>query len=165
MKRSLIPAICSCALAAMSAATLGHWYAMREFRRTFTDPAVWSIPNPIPNPRTPLVAAYAPVQSAPLAGLLSVTNPASSAPSAPPSSAQKEFFVSLLDEMKQLKQANGALCDQMAETNRDLMQLEFRVDTQSASFRPLPITEELSSLDPSSLDTSNPGPGVLPPAP
>ena len=163
MKRSLIPAICSCALAAMAAAALGHWCAMRDFRRTFTGPAVWSTPTP--TPIAPLVAACAPVQSTPLAAPLSVTNHASPASNVPPSSAQREFFESMLDEMKQLKQTNVALRDQMAETNRDLMQLEFRVDTQSASFRPLPITEELSSLDTSSLDTSDPGPGVLPPAP
>ena len=163
MNLSLIPAICSCALAAMSAATLGHWCTMRDFRRSFTDPAVWSTPNRTPT--APLVAACAPVQSAPLAAPLSVASHASTAPNVPPSTAQKELFEVLLDEMRQLKQTNVALRDQMAETNRDLMQLEFRVDTQSASFRPLPITEDFSSLDSSSLDTSNPGPGVLPPAP
>ena len=45
--------------------------------------------------------------------------------------------------------------------DRDLLQLEFRVDTQSASFRPLPVTENFSTLDTSTLDTSDPG--VLPP--
>jgi len=79
---------------------------------------------------------------------------AAPAPAAEPSAAQKEFFESLLDEMKQLKKTNLALRDQMAETNRDLMKLEFRVDTQSASFRPLPVTEDVSSLDTTSLDTS-----------
>jgi hypothetical protein len=55
----------------------------------------------------------------------------------------------------------------MAETNRDLMKLEFRVDTHSESFRPLPVTEDLSTLNASSLDTSTREslPGVLPARP
>jgi hypothetical protein len=45
----------------------------------------------------------------------------------------------------------------MAETNRDLMKLEFRVDTHSESFRPMVVSEER-------IDTSfEDGPGVLPP--
>jgi hypothetical protein len=45
----------------------------------------------------------------------------------------------------------------MAETNRDLMKLEFRVDTHSESFRPLQVNEE-------PIETSfEAAPGVLPP--
>jgi hypothetical protein len=46
----------------------------------------------------------------------------------------------------------------LAETNRDLMKLEFRVDTHSESFRPLPVTEDqpFTNLDGDDI-------GVLPP--
>jgi hypothetical protein len=64
--------------------------------------------------------------------------------------------------MKQLKNENSTLRDQMAETNRDLMKLEFRVDTHSESFRPLPPTTEEPILDAPVIDDS---PGVLPPRP
>ena len=59
--------------------------------------------------------------------------------------------------MEKLQNQNQDLLDQMAETNRDVMKLEFRVDTHSESFRPMPVSEER-------LDTSfDSGPGVLPP--
>ena len=64
--------------------------------------------------------------------------------------------------MKQIKRENTTLRDQMAETNRDLMKLEFRVDTHSESFRPLPTTEDEVTLEPPLIDE---GPGVLPPRP
>ena len=43
---------------------------------------------------------------------------------------------------QRLGKSNESLRDQLAELNRDLMQLEFRVDTHSESFRPLPVNEE-----------------------
>ena len=59
--------------------------------------------------------------------------------------------------MEALQNQNRDLLDQVAETNRDVMKLEFRVDTHSESFRPMPVNEER-------LDTSfEDGPGVLPP--
>ena len=150
MKSSLIPISCSLVLATLSGAALSHWWSLREFASTLTAP-----------PARP--TAHAPLNTCPPPALPSL--PSSTAlvasqavPPAKPAAAQKEFFELLLDEMKQLKQTNLTLRDQMAETNRDLMQLEFRVDTQSASFRPLPVTENLSILDTSSLDTSDPNP-------
>ena len=51
--------------------------------------------------------------------------------------------------MASMETQNRDLLDQVAETNRDLMKLEFRVDTHSESFRPLPVSEDqpFSSLD------------------
>ena len=70
---------------------------------------------------------------------------------------QKQFFESLVSRMESLQNQNRDLLDQLAETNRDLMKLQFRVDTHSESFRPLPVSEDrpFTSLD----DTI----GVLPP--
>ncbi|KAB2639586.1 MAG: hypothetical protein DVB26_06720 [Verrucomicrobia bacterium] len=158
MKSSLIPIICSLVLATLSGAALSHWWSLREFSGVFTDPAHAPAMIPVAAAGTRITMVTQATPPAKLAASQSVP-----APPAKPTAAQKEFFESLLDEMKLLKQTNLALRDQMAETNRDLMQLEFRVDTQSASFRPLPVTENLSVLDTSTLDTSDSGPGVLPP--
>lgn len=54
----------------------------------------------------------------------------------------KETFDLLLAEIRRLGESNETLRDQLAEMNRDLMQLEFRVDTHSESFRPLPVAED-----------------------
>ncbi|MEI7910389.1 MAG: hypothetical protein WCK77_12190 [Verrucomicrobiota bacterium] len=172
MKRSAIPMSCSLALATLSGAVVSHWWSNREFAGIL---AHSPLPAAAHAPATPFsaIAALAPAtpatQPVPLANPRAVASqPAPASTASTPSAAQKEFFESLLDEMKQLKKTNLALRDQMAETNRDLMQLEFRVDTQSASFRPLPVSEDLSSLDTSSLDSAifdspDAGPGVLPP--
>lgn len=74
-----------------------------------------------------------------------------------PDPAQKNSYEAVLKKMETLQNENRDLVDQMAETNRDMMKLEFRVDTHSESFRPLPTSEAQS-------DTSfDDGPGVLPP--
>ena len=63
----------------------------------------------------------------------------------------------LIAKMDGLQTQNRDLLDQLAETNRDLMKLEFRVDTHSESFRPMPVSEERRFT---SVDEE---PGVLPP--
>jgi hypothetical protein len=157
MKPSAIPITCGMALAVMSAAVLSHGWSLAKFAA-----AVGTAPRPVPA----LAAAACPTlpNASPS---LRPRLPAPQAATTAPAPAQKEFFESLLDEIKQLKQGNLALRDQRAETNRDLMKLEFRVDTHSESFRPLPVTEDLSTLDASSLDTSTREslPGVLPARP
>jgi hypothetical protein len=154
---------CSLALAAMSAAVISHWWSLEKFTAAMGDtPALAAPPSPVITP----VASQIPITDT----AASASSQSTPAPTASPSAAQKEFFEVLLDEVKQLKKSNLALRDQMAETNRDLMKLEFRVDTHSESFRPLPVTEDVSTLDTSTLDTSTfdssaPGnsAGVLPP--
>jgi len=171
MKHSTIPMICGLALAALAGAALSHWWSLGEFSGVLASQPRLAPPGESPVTVVKPLAAVAPLaQPAPLPESKVLAGQSAPAPAAVPSAAQKEFYESLLDEMKQLKKTNLALRDQMAETNRDLMQLEFRVDTQSASFRPLPVTEDLSTLDTTSLDTSaldssapDAGPGVLPP--
>jgi hypothetical protein len=152
MKRSTIPMTCSLALAAMSGSVVSHWWSLREFGPVLGNPA--RLASPHSSVITPAT------QAAPLADSKLVASQPVPVTPAVPSAAQQEFYESLLDEMKQLKKTNLALSDQMAETNRDLMTLEFRVDTHSASFRPLPVTEDLTTLDATAPDED---PGVLPP--
>lgn len=155
MKRSTIPMTCSLALAAMSGSVASHWWSLREFSPVLGSPAR------LASPHSPAITPAPPPADAKLVASHSTpATPAAPAAAAAPSTAQQEFYESLLDEMKQLKKTNLALSDQMAETNRDLMKLEFRVDTHSASFRPLPVTEDLTTLDATAPDED---PGVLPP--
>ncbi len=67
--------------------------------------------------------------------------------SAPTDSDLKQLLAELVSQ-------NGYLRDQIAETNRDMMELQFRVDSHSEQFRPLEVADEL---------TYDPTIGVLPP--
>ncbi|MCX6880037.1 MAG: hypothetical protein NTW21_40480 [Verrucomicrobia bacterium] len=164
MKSSAIPLTCCLTLAALSGAVLSHWWSLREFGTAASNaprpalarsPVSTPVTQPTSFPDAKVLASQPPPAPAPAPAPIPAT-------AAAPSAAQREFFESLLDEMKQLKQANLALRDHIAETNRDLMKLEFRVDTHSESFRPLPVTEEEATLD--TMAPSD-GPGVLPPRP
>lgn len=145
MKPTLIPTFCSAALVAMCTAGLEHWWSLRQFANLQTEVAR-TLPTNFP--LTPAITA--PKE---LVQTIASTQPQPETVTAP----QKEFFEALLAEVKKLRNENLNLVDQMAETNRDLMKLEFRVDTHSESFRPLPVSQERSDT---SLDG---GPGVLPP--
>lgn len=131
---------CTTALAAMSAAGLSHWWSVRQFV------AVVEAGLPISNLVKPeLSHSVAPVQSVPLttSGLLSKQS--NQLPVAQPADiglSQKEFYEALITKMQGIQNQNRDLLDQLAETNRDLMKLEFRVDTHSESFRPLPTSEQ-----------------------
>ena len=46
----------------------------------------------------------------------------------------------------ELRNINVALQEQLSETNRDLNELQFRVDTHSESFRPLRASSNEASL-------------------
>ena len=48
----------------------------------------------------------------------------------------------LTNENQNLRDEQVQLREQVAETNRDLSHLQFRVDTHSESFRPLRVTED-----------------------
>jgi len=135
-----LPILCGAAVACMSAAGLSHWWSVRQFIAVVDSglPIAISKPSPISSPAPPSVAM--------------AESPRSDSPP-----AQKEFYEALLTEMKKLRTENRDLLDQMAETNRDVMKLEFRVDTHSESFRPLPVSEERFDT---TFDDSE---GVLPP--
>lgn len=148
MKTSTIPVICSVALTATLAAGVSHWWSVRQFVTAFHDglPAL-TIPDSTPAATQPQALAKAVISADPKG---TVSPPA-------PDPNQQEFYNALITKIKSVENQNRDLLDQMAETNRDLMQIQFRVDTHSESFRPLPVGEEqpFTSLDD--------GMGVLPP--
>lgn len=161
MKHSSIPMLCSLALVAMCTAGVSHWYSIREFAIAIES----NVPLiPLSAPFTP---APPPTQPAAPARSLLAENKPTKQPLTDAPAPQKEFFEALIKEVKTLRTENLNLGDQMAETNRDLMKLEFRVDTHSESFRPLPTSElrqDTTFQDSGFQDpTFDDGPGVLPP--
>lgn len=141
---------CGLALAAMSAAGLSHWWSIRSFASAI-------------DAGHPLASSVAPT-AAPIPQNLPPAKPQVGAPVAQTSgkpagadaAAQKKFYEALLARMESLQNQNRDLMDQVAETNRDVMKLEFRVDTHSESFRPMPVSEERAT-------SFEDGQGVLPP--
>lgn len=165
MTARIIQIVCAFYLVAMSLAVGIHWWSLREFTHIakispsriapITTPAAHRPPTPsktqiaaIPTPVKPPVASPTPAP-APIA-----------APTYPSSnSSRDEFYATMLRQIENLQNQNRDLIDQLAETNRELMKLEFRVDTHSSQFRPLPVTEERQEA------FMPEGQGVLPPRP
>lgn len=144
--------ICGLSLAAMSAAGLSHWWSVRQFVSAITG----GIPVSLPLRSVAQPSGLAPTATAPPAPILARASGVS-APVATSEDAQKKFYEALYKNFESLQNQNRDLRDQIAETNRDVMQLGFRVDTHSESFRPMPVSEDRP-------DTSfDDGPGVLPP--
>ena len=150
MKSPILPITCGVAVAAMCAAGLSHWWSVRELIALTADGVIQS---------EPLVTRGEPAPLEPAAMITHQQTPqAAPMPQAMPAPAeQQRFFEALVSRIENLQTQNRDLLDQLAETNRDLMKLEFRVDTHSASFRPLPVTEDQPFT---SLDADL---GVLPP--
>lgn len=147
--KPMVPILCSAALAAMCTAVAGHWWSVRQFVAAIhanTPPAA-NIARPFSNSPAALPPAMPPLAKA--------------TPVAAPvmDQAQKEFFEGLTRTIQSLQSQNRDLLDQVAETNRDLMKLEFRIDTNSESFRPMPTSEDRPDT---TLD-GDAGAGVLPP--
>lgn len=145
MKTPILPLICGVAVAAMSAAGISHWWSVRQFVAALgpdisTPPALVSTPSA---PESPVTADAGTSQDPERPAHLAKTI------SAEPDAQQKQFFEALVSRMESLQNQNRDLLDQLAETNRDLMKLQFRVDTHSESFRPLPVSEDqpFTSLD------------------
>lgn len=145
-------------MTAMMAAGASHWWSVHQFAGMLNHGiAIAHQPTvaPVSDPASP-----ASVQSpSPLANHTTAQQAAASitAFSTADTARQKEFYEALIGKLSQVETQNRDLLDQLAETNRDLMKLEFRVDTHSESFRPLPLVEEQPF---SNLDINN---GVLPP--
>jgi hypothetical protein len=152
MKLTTIPMISGLALAAMTAAGVSHWWSVRSFV-SLIDAGI-----PIPSEKQPPSPLFLPTQDKsvpPKPIAIANKQPASESTT---EETQKVFFETLNNFNKKfeaLQNQNRDLLDQVAETNRDVMKLEFRVDTHSESFRPMPVSEDQST----SLGDS---PGVLP---
>jgi hypothetical protein len=141
---------CCVALVAMSAAGFSHWWSVDAFVTAVNA----GLPAPIAAPSAAKPVETPAPEPTPSATLAVRTAKATAAPD---ETAQKKFYESLITKMEAIQNQNRDLLDQVAETNRDVMKLEFRVDTHSESFRPMPVNEERIDM------TLEDGPGVLPP--
>lgn len=135
-----IPIICTIALTAMTAIFVKAWWPIRDMGcdlRAIQPQTLASIAAPVfPQIETKKNAPAAAISQE------QTTNKANSV------TIDKQTFDSLIAEIRRLGECNETLRDQLAELNRDLMQLEFRVDTHSESFRPLPVSEEQVAATP-----------------
>lgn len=147
----IINTLCFIALLAMTTAVGHHWLSSHpdSFSRVLPSR---NAPKATAT-ESPAVAQATPKSTRPGSTSQSLTNTAA------PSNSQQEFYSSLIRQIENLQNQNRDLVDQLAETNRELMKLEFRVDTHSSQFRPLPVTEDRA-------DTSfEENTGLLPPRP
>lgn len=147
-----MPMICGLALAAMTAAGFSHWWSVRQFVAAIqTGLPVLPHSRQVTQPANP-AGAYTP---API--LLTRQLPPNPTPLSSNEADQKKFYEALIAKLESFQNENRDLRDQIAETNRDVLNLGFRVDTHSESFRPMPVNEDRGDT---SFDN---GPGVLPP--
>lgn len=149
MKPSTVPMFCGIALAAMTAAGVSHWWTVQIVASAVHGGV------PLASPAPPAVSPRTPAKSA--APDVLAQAPKHPTPEPETDAAQKKFYEALVRKMDSLQNQNRDLLDQVAETNRDVMKLEFRVDTHSESFRPMPVSEERQEA------SFEAGPGVLPP--
>jgi hypothetical protein len=153
MKPSTVPLICGISLAAMTSAGLSHWWSVRQ-TIAMVDAGIPISTTPHKSP-PPAMEPAPETKTAPT--MLATTPKPQPAFQAGESQSQEKFYDALISKIENLQNQNRDLLDQVAETNRDLMKLEFRVDTHSEQFRPLPVNDER-------IDTSfEDDPGVLPP--
>lgn len=131
MKPSTLPLICGMTLAASLGAGVSHWWSVQQFT-ALLEQGILATPTQIVEPIAANTAVLAQnKKSTPVAAVNPVND-----------NHQKDFYEALIQKMTRVESQNRDLLDQLAETNRDLMKLEFRVDTHSESFRPLPVIEE-----------------------
>lgn len=164
MKSSFVPIACGTALALMAGAAGSHWLSVRNmvaFARLMPQapapasppkaPAIQPLPDDgLAQEAKTLLAEARREQPAPAvkpnAGLASRASAGGGA-------GTEERLLRLFEDMLQ---QNQELRDRVADTNRDMMELRFQVDSYHGQFRPLKVEEEPTYFD----DGSG---GVLPP--
>lgn len=153
MKSTAVPLTCTLALIAMLAAGLSQWWAVNQLvlavggtmprQMHAVTPGIPASPRPAPAPAAePDAKSLAAIQNSPAFEKLC------------------ETFIAEIKAGKQklqvVEQQNQDLRDQVAATNRDIMEIQFRLDSHSESFRPLKVAPEQAQAP-------DDGPGVLPP--
>jgi len=170
MKTSSVPIACGTALALMAGAAGAHWASVRDmvsFAKLMpqqvparhapaaamlaanspkTSPAIQPLPveSLAREAKSALAAARREQQPVPVSTRIATTAAGG---------ATEEKLLRLFEDM--LAQ-NQELRDRVADTNRDMMELRFQVDSYHGQFRPLKVEEEPRYFD----DGSG---GVLPP--
>ncbi|GAA5484430.1 hypothetical protein [Haloferula sargassicola] len=151
MKMDFVPIACTAAMAIMIGAAASHYSSVRQMIQLAEG-------SPAIRPQEPSPAAPAKLfelvehlreQNALLQANLDARSPAV-ATSAPLPVSTASTHDDLQHFLSELVQQNQDLQTKLAETNRDVMALEFRVDSHSEQFRPLHVS------DPGSFDLDAP---------
>lgn len=149
MNPAFVPVACGSALALMAGASVAHWVSVRQ-----TAALVHVLHAGSPGPgRAALPAEDESTREAKILLAAAKTDPPASETAPSPADSRLDQVLAALENMVVL---NQELRNQVEETNRDLVALQFQVDTHSESFRPLNVIEETPMM----IDD---GPGVLPP--
>ena len=175
MKPSLIPIACGTALALMAGAATAHWCSVRDM--VTLAGALPSHPHPGPGLPAPsdngktrqaeaLIAEARSGWKKPASGTSAKAPAPAKAHSSATAGGGEDRFERLLTAMEgmvgenqRMQEENRRLRDSQAETNRDLMELQFRVDMYDGEFRPLKVEEEATPY----YDDGSSGLGLLPP--
>jgi hypothetical protein len=162
MTSKLIPIVCGTALALMAGAAASHHWHLGEMLSYAQATRAWTAEQPAEGTPTPAGGTRELIRMVREENAVMERQLAQRRPAAPAPSHQSN---GQLDQvLSELVAINRELRTQIAETNRDLMELRFQVDTHSEQFRPLNRVEEpveqLDAYDADSYDTSI---GVLPP--
>lgn len=155
MKSSTLPILCGTALAIMAGASAAHYHSvgqMVSLAGLTRDASAPTAENPVRNQAVSEIRETQRHTQALEQAL--ETNEAALAAMQQNSSASSSVDHDLKQLLAELVSQNRYLKDQIAETNRDMMELQFRVDSHSEQFRPLQVVEEI---------TYDPSIGVLPP--
>lgn len=160
MKATLMQVVASSVILGLMAGAVGlHWYQVDQWT---------AVTDGDPNEN------YVPVRTGELNAMaVSLTDDGglSAAPESSnlePAAGRREMdaTVTALNEivsvLRELKDENKNLKEQVEEANRDLNEMRFQVDTHSASFRPLKTNSESESTGILKVPKSHP---LLPPKP
>ena len=162
MKTDLLPTIAAVALAVMAGAVCAHWLGLDE-RITMAREATARHGGPLgapphtPDPRRASAAPVATTAAPFIAPARSAPTPTATPAALAP--GWEDRLLQLVEVVERVHGDNQDLRDQVREANRDLMELQFRVDAQSEKFRPLRTTQPIA---PRATPVDD-GPGVLPP--
>jgi hypothetical protein len=152
MKNSTVQVSCGIALAVMAGAVGAHWFSVKQTLALAaglqSKSGIPALVNPAPEDPAVKEARQILAEAKAAAGKHEMTVSTVASPS------QDGRIERLISSCEALMAQNSELKGQVAETNRDLMALQFQVDSHSASFRPLRIAED---------QAPPPADGVLPP--
>jgi hypothetical protein len=164
MKSSLVPIACGSALALMTGAAASHWCAVRDMVQLASmvpaapaAPPLYTRPAaaPLPDERVAREAknVLAEMRGTPEKAMAPAPESKQQSSSGAVTDARLEKVLTALESAVG---QNQELRDRLADTNRDVMELRFQVDSFHGQFRPLKVEEDAKYYD----DGSG---GVLPP--
>lgn len=161
MKPSLVPIACGTALALMAGAVAAHWSSVKHMA------ALAALLPPDLTPSAPALFPVAPLpDDKPVREAKDFIVQARHSEDKPvPAShgSTDARFEKLLSVLESTVEQNAQLRDQMANTNRDMLELQLRVDSYDGQFRPLKITNEPRELEILGEPYTAYDDGVLPP--